>query len=84
MLHGRLLHVSTFLSQHAGGELAVFDSCSEDAVAELNMIHPPNVVEKYLPDAIFGVLGSGGAAKSSLPVAIDQGYVVANLEACGD
>ena len=37
------------------------------------MVQPPDVVEKYAPDAIFGVLGSGkpkeakGAAKSALP-----------------
>ena len=50
----------------------------KDAAAEFDMIHPPDVVEKYAPDAIFGVLGSGkpkkakGAAKSALPVATDM------------
>ena len=53
-------------------------------------IHPPDVVEKYAPDAITGVVGNGkakkakGAAKSTLPVATDKGDPVANLEARGD
>ena len=78
------------LSLHPGGELAILTFASEDATAEFDMIHPPDVVEKYAPDAIFGVVGSGkakkakGAAKSSLPVATDQGDAVANLEAWGD
>ena len=78
------------LSLHPGGELAILTYAGEDAVAEFDMIHPPDVVEKYAPDAIFGVVGSGkakkakGAAKSSLPVATDQGDAVANLEAWGD
>ena len=78
------------LSLHPGGELAVLTFASEDATAEFDMIHPPDVVEKYAPDAIFGVVGSGkgkkakGAAKSSLPVATDHGDAVANLEAWGD
>ena len=78
------------LSLHPGGELAILTFASEDAIAEFDMIHPPDVVEKYAPDAIFGVVGSGkakkakGVAKSSLPVATDQGDAVANLEAWGD
>merc|ERR1712048_993396 len=34
----------------------------KDATAEFDMIHPPDVVGKYAPDAIIGVLGDGGAA----------------------
>ena len=44
------------------------------------MIHPPDVVEKYIPGAIFSVVGSG-TAKTSLLIATDQSDVVANLEA---
>ena len=64
--------------------------CIKDAAAEFDMIHPPDVVEKYAPDAIFCVVGNGkakkakGAAKSTLLVATDQGDAVANLEAWGD
>ena len=51
------------------------------------MIHPPDVVEKYAPDAIIGFVGNGkakGAAQSALPVATDKGDPIANLEAWGD
>ena len=87
VLNGRALHVSNFWSLHPGGELAILTFASEDAPAEFDMIHPPDVVEKYAPDAIFGVVGSGkakkakGAAKSALLVATDQVDAVANLEA---
>ena len=76
VLNGRILNVSNFLSLHPGGELAILTFAGKDAAAEFDMIHPPNVVEKYAPEAIFGVLGSGkakkakGAAKSALPVAM--------------
>jgi len=42
VLHGRVLNVSNFLSQRAGGELAILTL----ATAEFDMIHPPNVVNK--------------------------------------
>ena len=54
------------------------------------MINPLDVVDKYAPDAIRGVVGNGkaikakGAAKSGLLVATDKGDPVANLEAWGD
>ena len=46
-------------------ELAILTFASEDATAEFDMIHPPDVVEKYAPDAIFGVVGSGKAKKAN-------------------
>ena len=32
----------------------------KNATAELNMIHPPDVVKKYAADAVIGTLGDGG------------------------
>ena len=86
VLNGRVLNVSKFLSQHPGDELAILTFAGKDATAEFDMIHPPDVVEKYAPNAIIGVVGNGkakkekGAAKSSLPVATDKG----DLEDWGD
>ena len=86
VLNGCVLDDSKFLSQHPGGELAILTFTGKDATAEFDMIHPPDVVEKYAPDAIIGVVGNGkakkakGAAKSALPVATDKG----DLEAWGD
>merc|ERR550532_3433941 len=60
VLAGQVLNVSNFLSQHPGGELAILTFAGKDATAEFDMIHPPDVVGKYAPDAIIGALGSGG------------------------
>jgi len=32
----------------------------KDATEEFDMIHPPDVIEKYAPSAIIGAVGSGG------------------------
>merc|ERR1719437_351356 len=63
VLHNRVLNVTSFLSQHPGGELAILTFAGKDATAEFDMIHPPDVVGKYAPDAIIGVVGGGGGGK---------------------
>merc|ERR550525_2109807 len=60
ILHDRVLNVTNFLSQHPGGELAILTFAGKDATAEFDMIHPPDVIEKYAPVAIIGKLGEGG------------------------
>merc|ERR1712066_958167 len=60
VLSGNVLNVTNFLSQHPGGELAILTFAGKDATAEFDMIHPPDVVGKYAPDAIIGKLGEGG------------------------
>merc|ERR1719446_809244 len=60
VLNDRVLDVTSFLSQHPGGELAILTFAGKDATAEFDMIHPPDVIEKYAPDAVIGALG--GAA----------------------
>merc|ERR1712046_452889 len=57
---GQVLNVSNFLSQHPGGELAILTFAGKDATEEFNMIHPPDVIPKYAPDAIIGNLGDAG------------------------
>merc|ERR1719454_1127884 len=56
---GEGLDVTSFLSQHPGGELAILTFAGKDATEEFNMIHPPDVIPKYAPDAIIGNLGAG-------------------------
>merc|ERR1712157_19390 len=58
VLHNRVLNVTSFLSQHPGGELAILTFAGKDATAEFDMIHPPDVIEKYAPDAVIGHLGA--------------------------
>merc|ERR1719456_378301 len=59
-LNGEVLDVTNFLKDHPGGELAILTFAGKDASEEFNMIHPPDVVGKYAPDAVLGPLGGGG------------------------
>merc|ERR1719188_914405 len=58
VLGDKVLDVTSFLSQHPGGELAILTFAGKDATAEFDMIHPPDVVDKYAPDAVIGTLGA--------------------------
>ncbi|CAK0848797.1 unnamed protein product [Prorocentrum cordatum] len=90
ILGGKVLDVTSFLSQHPGGELAILTFAGKDATAEFDMIHPPDVVGKYAPDAVIGDVGSGGGAKKKKekapkkggkPVILDKGGKIANHQA---
>merc|ERR1711904_107654 len=59
VVSGQVLNVTNFLSQHPGGELAILTFAGKDATEEFNMIHPPDVIPKYAPDAIIGKVGTG-------------------------
>merc|ERR1719502_1564807 len=61
---GQVLNVTSFLSQHPGGELAILTFAGKDATEEFNMIHPPDVIPKYAPDAIIGNVGAAKPAKA--------------------
>eukprot|EP00420_Gonyaulax_spinifera_P034213 CAMPEP_0197884004 /NCGR_PEP_ID=MMETSP1439-20131203/10603_1 /TAXON_ID=66791 /ORGANISM="Gonyaulax spinifera, Strain CCMP409" /LENGTH=705 /DNA_ID=CAMNT_0043503733 /DNA_START=74 /DNA_END=2191 /DNA_ORIENTATION=+ len=65
VLHNRVLNVTNFLSEHPGGELAILTFAGKDASAEFDMIHPPDVIEKYAPDAVIGMIGSGAPSGES-------------------
>merc|ERR1719400_2053908 len=62
---GQVLNVTSFLSEHPGGELAILTFAGRDASEEFNMIRPPDVIPKYAPDAVIGVLGQGGGAEGA-------------------
>merc|ERR1712117_950121 len=64
ILHNRVLDVTSFLSEHPGGELAILTFAGKDATAEFDMIHPPDVVGKYAPDAIIGEVGAAKPKKA--------------------
>merc|ERR1712187_1108711 len=67
VLRGEVLNVTNFLSQHTGGELAILTFAGKDASAEFDMIHPPDMIEKYAPDAVIGMIG--GASAEAAPAA---------------
>merc|ERR1712146_15607 len=60
VVSGQVLDVTKFLGEHPGGELAILTFAGKDATEEFNMIHPPDVIGKYAPDAVLGPLESGG------------------------
>merc|ERR1719276_203412 len=60
VVDGQVLDVTKFLGEHPGGELAILTFAGKDATEEFNMIHPPDVIGKYAPDAVIGMLGGGG------------------------
>merc|ERR1719203_1572028 len=60
---GQVLNVTNFLSEHPGGELAILTFGGKDATEEFNMIHPPDVIGKYAPDAVIGKVGEAPAAQ---------------------
>jgi len=67
VLHGRVLNVTDFLGDHPGGELAILTFAGKDATPEFDMIHPPDVIEKYLDaSATVGVLKGSAAAAAAL------------------
>jgi cytochrome b involved in lipid metabolism len=67
VLHGRVLDVTNFLGDHPGGELAILTFAGKDASAEFDMIHPPDVIEKYLdPAAHVGVIKGSAAAAAAM------------------
>merc|ERR1739844_548881 len=91
MGRGDVLNVTSFLSRHPGGELAILTFAGKDATAEFDMIHPPDVVGKYAPDAIIGAVGATKAPKAKkaskkggkATAAGDKGSKIVNHQAWG-
>merc|ERR1712178_460072 len=73
ILDGKVLNVTSFLKDHPGGELAIVTFAGKDATEEFNMIHPPDVIGKYAPDAVIGQLATGGSGG----VAVEDGGAAA-------
>jgi len=98
ILNDQVLDVTTFLKDHPGGELAILTFAGKDATEEFDMIHPPDVIDKYLdPKMKLGPVGGGdgggGAVADSAAPAVeappppptgDKGDAVPNLQAWGD
>mmetsp|Transcript_29393 Transcript_29393/g.44406 ORF Transcript_29393/g.44406 Transcript_29393/m.44406 type:complete len:113 (+) Transcript_29393:85-423(+) len=59
VLNGQVLNVTNFLKDHPGGELSIITFAGKDASSEFNMIHPPDVIQKYAKDTVIGSLAPG-------------------------
>jgi succinate dehydrogenase hydrophobic anchor subunit/predicted heme/steroid binding protein len=90
VVNGQVLNVTNFLADHPGGELAILTFAGKDASEEFNMIHPPDVIPKYAPDAVIGAVGTGTVAAAVAPTGgggggmmHEKGSVLANHQAWG-
>jgi len=54
VVNGQVLDVTGFLKDHPGGKKAILLFAGKDASEEFNMLHKPDVVEKYAPDTVIG------------------------------
>ena len=54
VVNGVVLDATSFLNDHPGGKGAIMLYAGKDATAEFNMLHKPDVVEKYAPEIIIG------------------------------
>jgi len=55
-VNGQVLDATSFLSKHPGGKQAILLYSGKDATEEFNMMHKPDVVQKYAPEIIIGTL----------------------------
>lgn len=56
VVNGDVLDVTAFMHDHPGGKKAILLYAGKDASEEFNMLHKPDVVEKYASDSIVGKL----------------------------
>jgi len=56
VVNGQVLDATPFLAEHPGGAKAILLYAGKDASEEFNMIHKPDVVEKYAPEIVLGPL----------------------------
>jgi len=54
VVNGQVLDVTNFLADHPGGKKAILIYAGRDATEEFNMLHKPDVVDKYAPECIIG------------------------------
>ncbi|KAI8847946.1 FAD binding domain-containing protein [Chytridium lagenaria] len=55
IVNGRVLDATHFLKDHPGGKKAILIYAGRDATEEFNMMHKPDVVDKYAPETVIGI-----------------------------
>jgi len=66
IVNGQVLDVTTFLKDHPGGKKAIMLYAGRDATAEFNMLHKPDVVQKFAPHTVIGVLKDESSTPSPI------------------
>jgi flavocytochrome c len=54
VVNGQVLDVTDFLKDHPGGKKPILIYAGRDATAEFNMLHKPDVIQKYAPHTVIG------------------------------
>ena len=66
VVNGDVLDATGFLDDHPGGKRAIMIYAGKDASEEFNMLHEPDVVEKYAPEIVIGRLKREEEARHKL------------------
>jgi predicted heme/steroid binding protein len=61
IVNGEVLDVTGFLNDHPGGKKPIMLFAGRDASVEFNLLHKPDVVDKYAPEVIIGTISTGKA-----------------------
>ncbi|KAK7201752.1 flavoprotein subunit-like protein [Novymonas esmeraldas] len=56
IIRGQVLNLTEFLPDHPGGKQSVLMYAGKDATKEFDLVHQPEVIEKYTPEAVIGVV----------------------------
>lgn len=56
IVNGQVLDATTFLPDHPGGKRAILLYAGKDATEEFNMLHKPDIIERYAPQIVIGTL----------------------------
>ncbi|RHZ77409.1 hypothetical protein Glove_180g117 [Diversispora epigaea] len=52
IIHGKVYDLTNFLPEHPGGEKVILKQAGEDATQAFDPIHPPDIIQKYLPPEV--------------------------------
>jgi cytochrome b involved in lipid metabolism len=58
IVNGEVLDVTNFLADHPGGKKPIMLFAGRDASTEFNLLHKPDVIEKYAPEVVIGTLAT--------------------------
>ena len=57
VISGKVYDITSFLSDHPGGKKAPLMVSGGDATEEFEMLHKPEVLDKYAKDLLIGTIG---------------------------
>lgn len=56
IIRGQVLNLTEFLPDHPGGKQSIVMYAGKDATKEFDLVHQAEVIEKYTPEAVIGVV----------------------------